>query len=105
MYLTSKAGFVGYVAPNNFNLIGITIMATIKNTSTTTSTKRKAAAFINVAVAVSKDGTKVKQLGGIPLYADNELHSQLLAHLEAGGKANITTDVHVVETTESYEFE
>ncbi len=104
MYLTSKAGLVGYVAPNNFNLIGITIMATINNTSTTTSTKRKAAAFINVAVS-NKDRTKTKQVGGLPLYADNEFHAQLLAHLKTGGSVKLSTDVHVVETTESFEFE
>ena len=79
-------------------------MATITNSSTASSTKRKASAFINVAVS-NKDGSKSKQIGGLPLYADNEFHAQLLAHLAAGGSVNLSTDVHVVETTESFEFE
>tara|TARA_B110000014_G_scaffold142886_1_gene99189 strand:- start:140 stop:382 length:243 start_codon:yes stop_codon:yes gene_type:complete len=80
-------------------------MATITNSSNaTSSTKRKAAAFINVAVS-NKDGSKSKQVGGLPLYSDNEFHAQLLAHLEAGGAVTLTTDIHVVQSTESFEFE
>ena len=79
-------------------------MATIANSSNASSTKRKAAAFINVAVT-NKDGTKTKQVGGLPLYDDNEFHAQLLAHLKTGGSVKLSTDVHVVETTESFEFE
>jgi hypothetical protein len=72
-------------------------------TSTNTSVKRKADAFVNVIV-VNKDGTKSQQLGGVPLYADNEFHAHLLNHLKNGGELNIETGVHIVEEKNASDF-
>lgn len=73
------------------------------NTSTNTSAKRKAAAFVNVNL-VNKTGDKSKQLGGVPLYADNAFHAQILEHLKGGGELNIETGVHIVEETDASDF-
>lgn len=73
------------------------------NTSTTSNAKRKASAFVNVNV-VNKDGTKSQQLGGVPLYADNEFHAHLLNHLKNGGQLSIETSVHVVEEKNASDF-
>ena len=72
-------------------------------TSSNTSAKRKAAAFVNVNL-LSKDGTKSKQLGGVPLYEDNAFHAQILEHLKNGGELNIETGVHIVEDTNASDF-
>ena len=79
-------------------------MASIANNTTSTNTpKRKAAAFVNVNL-LSKDGTKSKQLGGVPLYADNAFHAQILEHLKNGGELNIETSAHIVEDTNAADF-
>ena len=78
-------------------------MATIEqdnnNTNTTSGTKKKASAFINVQ-AVSGDGEKRKNLGGIPLYADNPFHASLLKHLNKGGSVNLETGINIVASEE-----
>ena len=81
-------------------------MATIKdtNTSTTSNAKRKAAAFVNVNLVSKNDSTKTKQLGGVPLYADNTFHAQILEHLKNGGELNIETSAHIVEDTNAADF-
>lgn len=50
------------------------------NTNRATSTEeKKATAWINFKVNTSKG---MKNVGGIPLYADNALHAQLIAQLQ-----------------------
>ena len=81
-------------------------MASINENNTSTSSssaKRKAAAFVNVNL-VNKTGDKSKQLGGVPLYADNDFHIQILEHLKNGGELSIETSVHVIEDTRADEF-
>lgn len=73
------------------------------NTSTTSNAKRKASAFVNVNL-LSKDGTKSKQLGGVPLYSDNTFHAQILEYLKNGGELNIETSAHIVEDTNAADF-
>tara|TARA_R110002012_G_scaffold318308_1_gene536354 strand:+ start:12687 stop:12932 length:246 start_codon:yes stop_codon:yes gene_type:complete len=70
--------------------------------TTNTTSKKKAAAFVNVTV-VGKDGTSKKQLGGIPLYADNNLHKLVLDHLTGGGEINTEVGIHIV--TDQIDFE
>ena len=80
-------------------------MATInqENTSAPASNaKRRAAAYINVTV-VGKGG-KTKQLGGVPLYADNELHAKIIEHAQAGNEIVVETGMHIVESADDFEL-
>jgi hypothetical protein len=77
-------------------------MASIENNSLVP--KRKADAFVNVTVVSSKDKEQKKNLGGIPLYADNAFHALILEQIAKGGKVIFDTDVHVVETEVKFNF-
>lgn len=81
-------------------------MAKIQSANNTTSTssdaKRKAAAWINVSI-IGKGDVK-KNLGGVPLYEDNELHAKILAHVDAGNKVTLECDVNVVESLDNFEL-
>jgi hypothetical protein len=76
--------------------------------TTATTGKKKAAAFVNVHVLSSKqdeNGEPLKKsVGGIPLYADNPFHTQLLEHIKAGGEVSIESSVHVVDPDVKFEF-
>ena len=65
------------------------------NAANADSKFRKADAWINVSIN-SKDGTKTKQLGGIPVYKDTDLGNWIL-NREAGLEGlNLVVDLHVV---------
>ena len=80
-------------------------MASIEpvTTTTTTTPRTKASAFINVTV-VDKSGEQKKNLGGVPLYADNAFHKALLEHLKAGHELTLETGIHMVTDKVDFAF-
>ena len=78
-------------------------MATI-DTNTTATSKKKAAAFINVHAVSSADAEKKKSLGGIPLYDDNPFHTALLEHIKGGGEVTLETGIHIVTGEVNFDF-
>lgn len=71
--------------------------------SQSSDARRKAAAFVNVRV-LSKDGTSSRQLGGVPLYADNDLHAKIIDIINSDGAINLECDIHVVEPVDNFEL-
>lgn len=59
----------------------------------TVSNLRKADAFFNISV---KTTAGVKNIGGIPLYGNKELHQFLIDNADQIEKATFEVDIHVV---------
>lgn len=65
---------------------------------------RKADAWLNVSVT-SKDGTKSKQLGGIPIHKDTDLGKWILNRANGIEGLNLTVDLHVVSEVKEESLE
>jgi hypothetical protein len=74
------------------------------NSNPTGSDRRKAAAYINLGV-LNKDKSQSKNLGGVPLYADNEFHAHLLAFIAEHGAENLSFDCTVNIVADPSDFE
>lgn len=72
--------------------------------ATTTGTRRKAAAYINVGV-LNKDKTQSKGLGGVPLYEDNEFHAHILNHIKEHGEESLSLECIINVVSDASEFE
>lgn len=80
------------------------IEATPNNSTSTTGSRRKAVAYINLGV-LNKDKSQSKGLGGVPLYADNEFHAHLLKHLEVNGEDSVSFECTVNIVGDATDFE
>lgn len=69
----------------------------IRNESNRVSNLRKADAFFNISVATNNGD---KQIGGIPLYLEKELHAFLIENAEGIENAKFTVDIHVIASEE-----